>query len=222
MGVCKSFLCLIVVLVLIISRKIMMFYEELSSQFKRVSSTFLCFTFRDKSYKQKSKQRSFICKLYLLAAVIFCWWCDCSYTLTHAKAFTPGHCRFIYVCVTTVWLLHKQYRNDVNLMCECSFCYTFQAARFLKYGNRLLFVKDLERHLEDLEHTKGFFPVLSFCGCFFPVLSFCGCFFPVLSFCGCFFPVLSFCGCFFPVLSFCAYFFPVLSFCGYKLFLVLD
>ena len=31
-----------------------------------------------------------------------------------------------------------------------------QAARFLKYGNRLLFVKDLERHLNDLEHTKGY------------------------------------------------------------------
>ncbi|KAK7500122.1 hypothetical protein BaRGS_00008669, partial [Batillaria attramentaria] len=31
-----------------------------------------------------------------------------------------------------------------------------RAARFLKYGNRLLFVKDLERHLQDLEHTKGY------------------------------------------------------------------
>ncbi|KAK3801746.1 hypothetical protein RRG08_033929, partial [Elysia crispata] len=31
-----------------------------------------------------------------------------------------------------------------------------KAARYLKYGNRMVFVGDLERHLKDLEHTKGF------------------------------------------------------------------
>ncbi|PVD28952.1 hypothetical protein C0Q70_11548 [Pomacea canaliculata] len=31
-----------------------------------------------------------------------------------------------------------------------------RAARYLKYGNRLLFVKDLEKHLQDLDHTKGY------------------------------------------------------------------
>ncbi|GFS21940.1 smith-Magenis syndrome chromosomal region candidate 8 [Elysia marginata] len=31
-----------------------------------------------------------------------------------------------------------------------------KAARYLKYGNRMVFVGDLERHLKDLDHTKGF------------------------------------------------------------------
>ncbi|KAH9525056.1 Guanine nucleotide exchange protein smcr8a [Bulinus truncatus] len=31
-----------------------------------------------------------------------------------------------------------------------------KAARYLKYGNKMLFVGDLERHLKDLEHTKGY------------------------------------------------------------------
>ncbi|GFN77489.1 Smith-Magenis syndrome chromosomal region candidate 8 [Plakobranchus ocellatus] len=30
-----------------------------------------------------------------------------------------------------------------------------KAARYLKYGNRMVFVGDLERHLKDLDHTKG-------------------------------------------------------------------
>ncbi|XP_005102117.1 guanine nucleotide exchange protein SMCR8 isoform X2 [Aplysia californica] len=31
-----------------------------------------------------------------------------------------------------------------------------KVARYMKYGNKMLFVGDLERHLKDLDHTKGF------------------------------------------------------------------
>ncbi|XP_055889599.1 guanine nucleotide exchange protein SMCR8-like isoform X3 [Biomphalaria glabrata] len=63
-----------------------------------------------------------------------------------ARGFVRPYC-ITYITTEQRKLLH--FYEDISLQFK-------KAARYLKYGNKIVFVGDLERHLKDLEHTKGY------------------------------------------------------------------
>ncbi|CAL1534978.1 unnamed protein product [Lymnaea stagnalis] len=63
-----------------------------------------------------------------------------------ARGFVRPYC-IAYVTMDDKKLMY--YYEDISQQLK-------KVARYLKYGNKMLFVGDLERHLKDLEYTKGY------------------------------------------------------------------